>query len=310
MRRPLLLLLLAAAVVALPGPARGDEAPPRYVVPPPPPPPPLPGLGGAAPFAPGPALAPALTPAPVLVRDVAPVAAQPVPAALTAPCATCPPAESAEARWLHELGLTASVAEGNKDFWNLNVSGKVRYESPAYALEAGGRFVYAENRGDRTAETWRANVRGERNLTTRSYLFAEVTYDRDEVAGLDHRITGLLGYGTVLLKESDRKLKGEVGGGATFEQRVGRPESVDPSAYLGLDYEQTWADKSSLGIELDVLPNLGDIDLSVIRLDVDYTRPLSSCLNLTFSVLVEYVLDPGDAEQLDLLLGVGLKLCW
>ena len=69
-------------------------------------------------------------------------------------------------------------------------------------------------------------------------------------------------------------------------------------------------DRSTFTAALDVLPNLDDTDLSVIRLDLDHARPLTACLDLKISLLLEYVVDPPDADALDVLLGVGLRLCW
>ena len=290
--------------------ARADLA-----VPPPPPPPPLPGQ--AAPVLPQslqaaptlePLVLPVTEPAPVVLVRSEPLVTEDVPVAAPAatPCEPC----TTPTGWKHKVGFTLNVADGNDEYWNVNAEGTSRYEGEEFALEVAARFVYAEQDGDRSAETWYGKLRGERKLDSCRYLFGQLTYDRDQPAGLDTRLTALVGYGMTLIDSGGHLLKGEIGGGGTFEQREGRDERFDPSAYAGLDYERCWGDGSKLTAALDFVPNLGDFDLSVVRLDVDYVRPISGCLSLNVGLLLEYVVDPPDAESLDILLGVGLAITW
>jgi len=307
-------LLLGAfhAVIALVA-ARAARA--DLVVPPPPPPPALPGYDvptlprtlQAAPTLERIAMPPG-EPAPVVLVRSEPMVTEVVPVAVAAeaPCVPC----ATPAGWQHKVGFTLNLAEGNDEYWNLNAEGSSRYEGLDFAIEVAARFVYAEQDGDRSAETWYGKLRGERKLDTRRYLFGQLTYDRDKPAGLDTRLTALVGYGVTLIDGGGHLLKGEIGGGGTYEQREGREERFDPSAYAGLDYERCWSDGSKLTAALDFVPNLGDFDLSVVRLDIDYVRPIAGCLSLDIGLLLEYVVDPPDAEALDVLLGVGLAITW
>ena len=186
----------------------------------------------------------------------------------------------------------------------------VRKPDP-WGLKLGVAYVYGEKDGDVSLDRWHGIARVDRVLDAGScsYVFGQVLWDRDEIAGLSDRVSGVLGYGRNLLKRQGEELKGEVGAGATYEQREGQESTFDPSAYLGLHYLREWADKTRFKADLDVLPNLDDFDLSVAHFVLGCEIPMSPALRLVFGLHADYVVDPpGDTESLDLLLTVGFGL--
>ena len=241
--------------------------------------------------------APAVAPAPVLTR-AAPMA-EPM---------RIHGAASDKGPWSHSFGLSMNTASGNTEIFNLEADAESRYEQGVWAFEVGGHALFTRTDGDTTAQHYHAHARVERKLDSRTYVFGQVQFDRDEIADLEYRINGTVGVGRVLMKSRNSELRGEIGAGLTHEKRVGLEETTDPSGWLALDYERTLSDGSTIKAEFDFLPNFGNFDLSVATLDVEYAKALSEVMSLVFGLRLEYVIDPPNAESLDTYFRAGIRI--
>ena len=217
-------------------------------------------------------------------------------------------AASDKGPWSHSIEVSANTASGNTDVFNLEFDAESRYEQGVWAFEVGGHALYTHSAGDTTAQHYHANVRVERKLDSRTYVFGQVLFDRDELADLEYRVNGTIGIGRVLAKTKVAELRGEIGAGVTHEKRLGMESSTDPSGWLALDYERTWADNSKLTAEFDFLPNFGDFDLSVASLDIEYARAVNELMSLVFGLRLEYVINPPAAKSLDTYFTAGIRL--
>ncbi len=210
--------------------------------------------------------------------------------------------------WSHSLAAALSMSSGNTDTFDLFLNGESRYEGPVMNYEFGLNFHVAEASGDTTAEEWHGKARAEAKVGRRAYYFGEILFDRDELAGLEYRFTGTVGYGRTLIETSRSTFKGEVGLGAIYEKYEGESTTIDPSAFLGLDYEYKFVDDSVFTADFDFIANLGDFDRSFTVLDLLYSRPVCDGLNLTLGLRLEYTFNPPtDAEELDTFLTAGIK---
>ena len=211
--------------------------------------------------------------------------------------------------WRIEFGVALSLTSGNSEKFDLLVDGKAVYETPRWIVKNKATFVYGTSEGDKTAEAWHTTHRVDRKFSALTYAFVKGAFDRDEPAELEYRLTGLAGVGRVLGKGPRGSLKAEIGGGVTHEKREGLPETTDPSAYLGVDFEYEWPDGSRLTIEYDFVPNLSDFDLSVMTWDVNYGKPLCEEVDLQITLRIDYVFEPpAPVESWDIILGVGIRV--
>jgi len=227
---------------------------------------------------------------------------------VAAAASAAPAAEPPKSPWSRSLGLALSMAQGNSDTLDITADGLAKYERDPWLLSLKAVFAYGEKDGSRSTEALHVTLHAERKLSQRVYVFGNVDYSRDEPAGLVYRWTPVGGLGVVLVKSSSLQVKGEVGGGYTIEKRLGQGETADPAAYLGLDYEKTWADGSKLTLNTKFVPNLGDFDLSVVTWDLKFAKPLSGAIDLTVSLRVDYVFQPpAPSDSTDVLLAVGLR---
>lgn len=313
---------LGLALVALVGVAAPTLAAPqddvpaaRLPSPPPPPPPPLPSAAGV----PSPA-------APRTLADPLPgmwtstetplvrtrVAAAPSAALVEqAVAACCPPDEpvpACEDPWAFWVSLALGLGQGNSDFFDVNAAAGFEHVSGPWNVEFEVSYVYGEKDGDLAANRWNSKLRGERDLTARSYAFGQVLFDSDELADLDYRFNINGGYGRHLIETNRIEWNGEVGAGMVIEQRSGLPQTIDPAGYLSSDFTYTWPDGKEFSAEVDFLPNLGDFDLSLTTVQLRFGCPLFGACNLEVKFRMDWVIDPpGDTEPVDTLLNVGLR---
>lgn len=245
-----------------------------------------------------------------VVVSCAPPCPSPCPPAPCDPCSDGSDACKWKGPWSISLGLSFTQAGGNSDSVAFKVDFELTYDKTPWKWAATGFYAYAESGG--AVDTNRFFIESEidRDLSSCLYAFVKGSYDRDSSADLDYRIIGDVGLGMTLLRGSSYELRGEVGGGGTAERRSGQPETVDPSAYVGLDFEKEWAKAGRIVVDTDFLPNLNDFDLSLLRFDVKYELPLSKCLSLRLGVRLDYQLDPVDpaVESLDWLTSAGLSV--
>jgi putative salt-induced outer membrane protein YdiY len=210
--------------------------------------------------------------------------------------------------WSGYLSASLGYGEGNSDFFDLKLDGEARWERGPWAAELAATYVYGIKEGETTTDNVRVLAKGERKISDRTYVFLRTQYDHDELAGLEYRVVVTAGAGRTFVDTSSDTLKGEAGAGATFEKREGFPATQDPSAYLGLDYEHRWRGDRRITASLDWLPNLTHFDLTLTTFEVHYLSPLFSCFQLDIGLRLDHVIDPPNAESLDVLLTLGTRV--
>ncbi|MHC5012456.1 MAG: DUF481 domain-containing protein [Planctomycetota bacterium] len=246
---------------------------------------------------------------------VVPVAA-PAPAHPGAPDLTtfektvdCVAPAEVESPWSWWVVGALGLGQGNSDFFDIRGEAGAKYEKGPWLITPDVVFVYGEQDGSVNANNWRARLHAERKISAKAFLFSNLQYDRDPLADLDYRFSAVGGFGWTFAESRRGFLKGEVGGGGVWERRSGMSRTVDPAAYLGLEYERRWEDGRRLTADLDFLPYIGDFDLSTGTFETHYINPLTNGIFLDIGLRLNYVVDPpGDVESLDTLLTVGFRV--
>ena len=219
-----------------------------------------------------------------------------------------PPPCGCEPEWKGRVWGSFSVTSGNSDTLAAVIGAEAVWARDPWGMKASVDFLYGKNDGETSAERWHALLRGDRRLNDRTYAFGQLAFDRDEPAGLEYRLIPTAGVGRVLYRTDEQELKGEVGAGLTFEKRVALDETSDPSGYLGLHYVRTWQDKRAFRADLDLFPNLNDVDLTVAKLAFLYEMPLSDTFRVTAGLRFDYVFTPpAGREELDTLFTIGFS---
>lgn len=216
--------------------------------------------------------------------------------------------EEAKSPWSFSMGLALSLAQGNSDSFDLTADASATYEKDPWKWKVKTTFAYGEKDGSTSTEALHVTLHAERKLSERVYVFGNLDFDRDEPAGLEYRWTPVGGLGFVLVKGRTIEVKGELGGGYTWEKRIGQSSTGNPAAYFGLEYAKTWDSGTKLTAEYKFIPNLGDFDLSVMTWELKLAQPVCAEIDLTISLRVDYVFEPpAPSESTDVLFGLGLR---
>lgn len=225
------------------------------------------------------------------------------------PLDPCEPIDCCESPFSLTLGLGVSFSEGNSEKFDIAFSGALTYDRRPWLARLGWLWAYGESDGRAATDTFHADLRLERRIGTRWSAFGLVSFDDDKLAGLQYRWIGTLGVGYRFFEYKGTYLKAEVGGGLTVEKRRLRPETSDPSAYLGGEYFRAFRNGIDLLARARFLPNLDDYDLSLLVVETVLAVPLTLNSALAVTVRVDHVIDaPDPAEDTDVIFVVGLQV--
>jgi putative salt-induced outer membrane protein YdiY len=193
-----------------------------------------------------------------------------------------------------EAGL--QIREGNTDTVDLFGKVKALRKSKRQERTALGSFDYAESEG----RTTRIRVFAEGTYRSygpaRSYFFAVINGEYDEIEDLILRVNAAAGPGRKFIDTENTTLLGEVGAGATVEFYRSRPGTDDEKIEAVLRFHGEWItkvfDRSEFAQVLTIYPSMTDLGAFKIVSDTSLTTPLSERLDLRLSIHDEYDNDP------------------
>ncbi len=140
---------------------------------------------------------------------------------------------------------TGALATGNIDNENFSVSTGVTSTYERYKNELKGNFSSVDLKNGKSENIYKVNNKLKYEMSSDNYVFGEFDYANDKSWGINHRVSGLTGYGHKLLSNDDFSLTGEAGVGMrkTYYSRM-----TDEGSYLGklgalMDWELTDAIK-------------------------------------------------------------------
>jgi putative salt-induced outer membrane protein len=135
--------------------------------------------------------------------------APPAPPAPAAPAAADPLTGNAT------LGYLAT--NGNTESKNSNASFKADWDRGGNWVHGWtGQFINARTDGIKTAESYAAGYKGQRDFSETSYFFAAADWRKDRFSGYEDQMSETVGYGRRLI-DNDRHMLA-VEGGAGFKQ--------------------------------------------------------------------------------------------
>lgn len=237
--------------------------------------------------------------------------------ALAAPAALAQVTIQPDGQWRHLFGVGASVASGNSDAANVNLSADSVRATEIDKWSFTGRALYARTEGATTGERVALGSQYNRDFTPRWFGFATVDALRDRPANLSSR--GSLGAGAGLHAYRGEAGFWDVSAGLGYtHDRYVTPAEVDGAlrsrygrAELLLAEESSLAltPSTALSQKLRVLPNLQEPSRYRAEFESNLTVAINSSLNLTAGLAYRYNSDPGvGIERGDALFTTGLSL--
>ena len=182
-------------------------------------------------------------------------------AALTAPLALMAQQQEPESPWAGSATLGYLATSGNTETSTLNTGFEVGYTVGKWQHVFDGSAVNASENEVRTAESYSANWKSERNITDHDFLFGRLSWRKNLFSGFNTQFSQTVGYGRRLIDTDRHKLNGELGAGArqyTLQDGTSENETVFRG---GIYY--TWQFSETSQFRQDVTVEAGELNTYV-----------------------------------------------
>ncbi len=220
----------------------------------------------------------------------------------------CAPPDCCKSPFRLALVLGFSMSQGNSDKYDFSFAGEAAYDREPWLVRLRWLFAYGEDTGSVSTDSYNSDLRVERNMGTKWYLFASVDYNSDKLASLQYRWIGNVGAGLWVFRYKGTHLKAEAGIGSTIEKRQYRTETEALSGYLGAEYLYLFRSGIDFSARARYFPNFDIHDLSLIVLESSLAMPLNKTFAVALTLRIDHVIDaPDPAEDTDIVFIAGLQ---
>lgn len=147
------------------------------------------------------------------VAAAAPVTPAPPPAvtAVAAAAAPAPIPAPPPVKWSGRGDLGGFHTSGNTDSFGITVGAVIKRTGAAWSHQIRLRGDYQESEGRTSREYLNAAYQSDWTISEQHYALGILEYERDVLAGLDHRATSSLGLGWRIVREADVAISLEAG---------------------------------------------------------------------------------------------------
>jgi len=221
-----------------------------------------------------------------------------------------------DGQWRAALGLSYTASGGNTRSTTLAGTADAVRATQGDKTSLYANALYGSSRGTKTADLWRLGAKQDWNLTSQFYAFALGEGERDDIAGLQSRLTAGGGVGWKFV--NTEALKFEVFGGAAYvAEDFDSPRFIDgalrtsynyATLLLGEESVHKWGQSTTAKQRLVAYPNLSNRGEFRAQWDAGIAVPASQSLNFTTGLSVRHNSDPGSGvKRTDTLLTAGIQ---
>jgi putative salt-induced outer membrane protein YdiY len=167
----------------------------------------------------------------------------PAPTAAPCPCAE-PPATPPV--WTGSFGAGLALTQGNKDTTNFNLSFDLKRDPKTRTIfKAEGLYILATENGDENVDRGLFNIRLERMISERAYVFGQLAYVRDRFKDIDYLIAPTAGLGYKLIANERTTLDIDGSLGVVVEKNTGFDVETDGAVAAGEKFSHRISDSAT-----------------------------------------------------------------
>lgn len=217
--------------------------------------------------------------------------------------------EEKEKKWSDEAEFSYVKTDGNSDITTLALGNILKYKfSEIFDASWRLKALYGEADGQRNAENYMTEFRGNYLVSKRLYAYGLLGWFRDVFAGFDQRYYGGAGAGYKFLDGPKHLLDGEAGLNYTFEEYVDNTDDDFPEARVFGQYQYAFNEKNRFSQTLEFLDNLNESNKYKAVSVSAVIAQLSTSFSLKVSYEVRYNNKPvsADLENTDTMLGAAI----
>jgi len=208
--------------------------------------------------------------------------------------------------WKGKLELGALFTDGNTERLGGNLSLRLTRETPGDKLTARAAVTYAEEDGEKTADEQFLSLREDVKLDP-WYVYALLSFERDEFEDIDLRGIFSPGAGRNIAKSDTFKADIEIGPSLTFNDYVSRDSEWAAELRLGFTAEWKVFENATISQDLQLFPSLTDTGEFRLISETAFEQPLGGSWFMKLSLIDRYNTDVADGiEENDLELRLAL----
>ncbi|MEW6320840.1 MAG: DUF481 domain-containing protein [Acidobacteriota bacterium] len=164
------------------------------------------------------------------------------------------------AGWEGSFSAGLALTQGNRDTSTMTLGYDITRETGgALSFKSAGTLLRGRSQGELTANRLGLDVRGERRLSARTSLSAQVQFLRDEFKQIDYLVSPTLGVSQRLVTRDRTELAVDVGVGVAFEQNPGRPVDRDGAVTAGQQFRQRLSETAECTQKVSALWKMDDV---------------------------------------------------
>lgn len=202
-------------------------------------------------------------------------------------------------------------AAGNTSVTSFNVGEVLTHTSGAWKLQQTFAVLYGQTDGEKSAEQFRAGLRGDYAFSERVGMYGLVGWDRNEFAGISRRFEEGLGMALHVIAEKRTELVFEAGVGVTQQLNTAGERDNFLSGRAAGRFKRFVAEKAYVQQLLEFLPNVDESDNYRILSETSLVAPLSAAIALKAAYVIRFdnLPEPGFVKS-DRVLTTGVQVNW
>lgn len=207
--------------------------------------------------------------------------------ASTVPAAAQAPATPKIWTVIASAGL--ALTSGNTDTSTVNAAYEIAYDPQTRnAVKSDGLLIRGKNNGTVNANRLNLNARDEFKLSTRSYLFGQNQYLKDEFKNIDYLLAPTGGVGYKLFDSDTSKMSIDAGIGGVWEKNPGIDVRSSGALTVGEKLSQALTANATLSQTFMGLWKTKDLDDALYTFGIGIAASMSTRTQLKVELLDTY----------------------
>jgi putative salt-induced outer membrane protein len=200
--------------------------------------------------------------------------------------------------WENSAEASVLLTSGNTDVTTIGLGAASTYRPAPWAIKGKAALLTSSNAGIKTAESYEAALRGERNLTNVVSLYLAGSYLKNEFTGFQDRLGGDVGVNFVLLGQGEHSLSSEASLGLLKENLVSGVGGASlgsrsfVNGRLGVEYKWKFSPTADFSNALAFLENFANTSDWRLSNTAAVTAILTDIFSLKVGFRVDYLNQP------------------
>jgi putative salt-induced outer membrane protein YdiY len=195
--------------------------------------------------------------------------------------------------WTGSAGAGVSNTSGNSDTSNVNVAFELKRDTGGPMLfRSSALFLYGKSQDVLTSDRLSFDARVERKLSTRTSMFAQAQYLRDEFKSIDYLIAPTVGLAYSLFKTDRTEFVADAGVGGVWEKNQDFDTDLDGALTAGQKFSHKLTATTEFTEKAIALWKMDDFEDALYTFGAGIAASITAATQLKLEVLDTYKARP------------------